>query len=198
MDVFKNKNYCIDKSVFKTCHRGGVSITLPSLKKKIVYTGYWTRFARPEVESANRRITWSVIGMQVRVERDERDVTMYTYKAGNETCFRIKCLLAEVTHVILWSNRYDRVDKYLLYWIPGCRYAVHLFDCRPGLLRHDTWRCRGFFRFFMNQISLTLIPQIADIKSGYRGRESRTSRFVDQFLLKLANFTVSFAFLCLL
>ena len=32
------------------------------------------------------------------------------YKSGNETCFRINCLLAEVTHVILWSNRYDRVD----------------------------------------------------------------------------------------
>ena len=26
MDAFKTKNYCIDKSVLKTCRRGGVSI----------------------------------------------------------------------------------------------------------------------------------------------------------------------------
>ena len=69
------------------------------------------------------------------------------YKAGNETCFQINCLLVEVTHLILWSNRYDRVDKYPLYWIPGCRYAVQWFNCRRGLLGHDTWRCRGFFTF---------------------------------------------------
>ena len=31
------------------------------------------------------------------------------------------------------------------------------------------------FRFFMNQISLTLHPQSADIKNGYRCRESRTN-----------------------
>ena len=37
------------------------------------------------------------------------------YKADNDTCFQINCLLAEVTHVILWSNRYNRVDKYPLY-----------------------------------------------------------------------------------
>ena len=78
------------------------------------------------------------------------------YKAGNETCFRINCLLAEVTHVILWSNRYDRVDKYLLYWIPGCRYTVQWFNCRPGLLMARYLAVSWIFRFLMNQISLTL------------------------------------------
>ena len=37
MDVFNNKNYCIDKSVLKTCRRGRMSITLPSLKKIYIY-----------------------------------------------------------------------------------------------------------------------------------------------------------------
>ena len=89
--------------------------------------------------SSECRFAWNETSMTWR-----HDV----YKAGNETCFRINCLLAEVTHVILWSIRYDRVDKYPLYWIPDCRYAVHWFNCRPGLLRPDTWRCRGFFAFW--------------------------------------------------
>ena len=67
-------------------------------------------------------------------------------KAGDGTCFQIYCLLAEVTHAMLWRNRYNWVDKYPLYWI-RCRYAVQWFNCRPGLLRHYTCRCRGFLAF---------------------------------------------------
>ena len=88
--------------------------------------------------SSECRFAWNEMSMTWR-----HDVN----KAGNETCFQINCLLAEATHLILWSNRYDRVDKYPLYWIPGCRYAVQWFNCCPGLLRHDTWRYRGFFAF---------------------------------------------------
>ena len=40
MGYFKNKNYCIDKSMLKTCRRGGVSITLPSLKKKYIKNNF--------------------------------------------------------------------------------------------------------------------------------------------------------------
>ena len=176
MGYFKNKNYCIDKSVLKTCRRGGVSIILPSLKKYIYIKKQLSknkvclhRVSNP-VRQARRRACyppsyfgWELLGVEKaylckpphRVichrnagsRRTRRAWRHDVNKAGNKTCFRINCLLAEATHVILWSNRYDRVDKYLLYWIPGCRYTVQWFNCRPGLLRHDTWRCRGFFAF---------------------------------------------------
>ena len=99
------------------------------------------------------------------------------YRAGNETCFRINCLLAEVSHVILSSNRYDRVDKYPVYWIPGCRYTVQWFNSTvarafcgtiPGSVV-DFWLLHEPYRSEPN-------PQSANIKSGYMGRESRTNR----------------------
>ena len=172
MGYFKNENYCIDKSVLKTCRRCGVSIILPSLKKKYEKQlskkkNCLYRISNP-VRQARRRACYplSYFGWELpevgkaylckpphraiyhrnASSRGTRRAWRHdVYKAGNETCFHINCLLAEATHVILWSNRYDRIDKYLLYWIPGCRYAVQWFNCRPGLLRHDTWRCRGCF-----------------------------------------------------
>ena len=53
------------------------------------------------------------LSSECRYAWNETSVTSRCLQSGQ--CFRIKCLLAEVTHVILWSNRYDRVDKYLLY-----------------------------------------------------------------------------------
>ena len=34
MDAFKTNNYCIDKSVLKTCRRGGVSKNFTIVEKK--------------------------------------------------------------------------------------------------------------------------------------------------------------------
>ena len=86
---------------------------------------------------------------------------------------RINCLLAEVTRVILWSNRYDRVDRYLLYWIPGCRYTVQWFNSRRAFWGTIPGGVVDFSLFHEPNLS-DPNPQTADIKSGYRGRESRT------------------------
>ena len=157
--------------MLKTCRRGWVSVTLLLLKKK----NYKKKSSLPGMEpgppgSKASVLTTELFRMWISIGRKSvyvqtaalRDMSSEcrfvwnetsmtwrhdVYKAGNETCFWINCLLAAVTHVILWSNRYDPVDKYPLYWIPGCRYAVQWFNCRAGLLRHDTWRCRGIFAF---------------------------------------------------
>ena len=160
-----------------TCCRVGVPITLPSLKKKIIYKKQHTKnkmsirgiepgppgpkasVLSTELFRLKTTLGRKSLYLQTAASRDMSSECRFAwnetsmtwrhdvYKAGNETCFQINCLLAEVTYVILWSNRYDRVDKYPLYWIPCCRYTVQWFNCRPGLLRHDTWRCRGFFAF---------------------------------------------------
>ena len=173
--------------MLKTCRRGGVSITLPSLKKKKNKNNFPKKKSStpgivpglpgPEASVLTTELfrLWKTAGrksmyVQTTASRDMSSEYRFAwnetcmtwrhdvFKAGNETCFRINCLLAEVTHVIFWSNRYDRVDKYPLYWIPGCRYAVQWFNCLPGHLRHDTWQCRGFFCFFINKISPTYKP----------------------------------------
>ena len=130
---------------------GGVSITLPSLKKyikknfpkKSSFPGIepgppgpmasmlttelsrlWITFGRNTVRFNKKHIYLQTavshdMSSECRFAWNETRWRHDVYKSGNETCFRINCLLAEVTHVLLWSNRYDRVDKYPLYWIPG-------------------------------------------------------------------------------
>ena len=144
MGYFKNKNYCIDKSVLKTCRRGwGVNnFTIIMTLKKNIYKKQLPkkkkrnclyRVSNP-VRQARRRACYqlSYFGWKLPWEEEaflckpphrvvchrnagsrgtRRAWRHDVYKAGNETCFRINCLLAEVTHVILWSNRYQCIES---------------------------------------------------------------------------------------
>ena len=86
------------------------------------------------------------------------------------------CLLVEVTHVILWSNRYDQVDKYLLLKI---EFQAAGTLCTGLIVARAFWGTIpggvvDFSLFHESNLS-DPNPQTADIKSGYRGRESRTN-----------------------